>query len=348
MIYLICFTSNGFNICNKLVEEFNKSNIKCIGYSNIKYIKSESKILPLERNVYEWTESFFKKGNTLIFICAIGIAVRSISKFIENKKKDPAVLVIDEKGKFIIPILSGHIGGANQVAYDISNIMNITPVITTATDINDIFSVDVWAVKNNMYILNESEIKNISSALLDNKSVGLYSEFSYTHDMPDNFPKGLQIDENLIQGICISYFTNRKPFKHTLYLIPKCINIGMGCKKDSSIKAVEYLFINTLEEYNISIYAVNKLCTIDIKKNEKAFNYISNKYNISFEYYSKEQLLSVPGQFTSSKFVESVTGVDNICERASAFGEKGKIICNKKSHNGVTISLFLIDYEVRF
>ena len=122
-----------------------------------------------------------------MFIGAAGIVVRSIAPFLTDKVNDPAILVMDEKGKFVIPILSGHLGGANAYAEQLARKIGAVPVITTATDCNQCFAVDLFAQKNGLWIADWHKIKEISSRILEKEPVGWISEY----DVEGVFPMGL-------------------------------------------------------------------------------------------------------------------------------------------------------------
>jgi len=127
-------------------------------------------------NLSEFTEEAFAKADQIIYIGAAGIAVRAIAPHIVSKDRDPGVAVIDELGKFVIPILSGHIGGANDMAKILAQMLGSTPVITTATDINGKLAIDTWAVNHNMTVANIETIKHISAAVLENREIGIYTD----------------------------------------------------------------------------------------------------------------------------------------------------------------------------
>ena len=127
----------------------------------------------------EWTNRQFGQADAIIFVCACGIAVRSIAPFVKSKKTDPAVLVVDECGKYVISLLSGHLGGANELAETVARLLGALPIITTATDLHHQFAVDVFAKKNGCAIASMKAAKEFSAAMLAGESVGFYSEYDW-------------------------------------------------------------------------------------------------------------------------------------------------------------------------
>ena len=168
---LICFTSKGREVMDKLcanlkigVERYVMNSLIAGGMSGG---LSES---DAEQGLSEWTRKVFKTGNTLIFIGACGIAVRAIAPFIEDKTTDPGVLVVDENARFVIPILSGHLGGAVDEAHTVARILDAQAVITTATDVRGEFAVDVFAKNNDLIISDMKKAKDFTARLLETGS----------------------------------------------------------------------------------------------------------------------------------------------------------------------------------
>ena len=299
----------------------------------------------------------FNSNDALVFVGACGIAVRKIAPYVKDKQTDPAVICIDELGTYVIPILSGHIGGANDMARYIAGQMSSTAVITTATDINGRFSVDSWAAKNGFIIDDIKAAKEVSSAILE-QDIQLISEFKIAGQLPagiraeegsgnavrsynDNADK-LRSDIGIYIGCNI-----RKPFSRTLRLIPKAVHLGIGCRKGTDEDSIRQAVDKVLSEHDIDKRAVKCISSIDIKSGEKGLLDYAEYNNLTINFYSVEELNNIDGDFTSSEFVKGITGVDNVCERAAMMGAE-HLLVRKNAVNGVTIAAAIEHMEVHF
>lgn len=289
----------------------------------------------------------FLRSQVLIFIGAVGIAVRSIAPCIQDKTTDPAVIVIDECANFTIPILSGHIGGANSIAKDIAKKIGSVLVVSTATDINNRFSVDDWATKNKFAISSMDIAKEVSATILL-QDIAIKSDFAIRTELA----KGLLLADDGADTADIGiYLTHTliKPFTTTLRLVPKCLVLGIGCRKGTKMHDIEDAVRKTLHENTIDIAAIEKITSIDLKRHEDGLLEFAKNYTMPIEFYSAEQLNAVDGDFTQSNFVKSITGVDNVCERSACLGAcSTNILIHKTVKNSVTIALALKKLEVSF
>ena len=338
-IQLVSFTKQGGKLCALLQNELNRQGHNSMGYS--KYDINGTK--PLACDIRSFTKYAFDTCEAIVFIGAVGIAVRAIAPFIMSKQSDPAVLVIDETAKYVIPVLSGHIGGANDLALSLSHILSAQPIITTATDCNYRFAVDLWALKNGCNIVNVENVKHISAAILNDEKVGLYSDFPIESDLPD----GLIFSNSTRVGIYIGA-EDKQYFQHTLQLIPRQYVLGIGCKKNTKYESLIDFIHSILLEYNIPQNEIEAIASIDLKAEEVALHVLSKKWKVPFYTYSAQQLSLVSGDFTESSFVKATTGVGNICERAAIMACGGKLIVNKTCRDGMTIAIAKKDWRRNF
>ncbi|MBQ6504068.1 MAG: cobalt-precorrin 5A hydrolase [Flexilinea sp.] len=283
----------------------------------------------------------FDWADAMIFIGACGIAVRAIAPHVRSKVTDPAVLCIDEMAQYVIPILSGHIGGANDLTRKIASDLGALPVITTATDINGRFSVDSWAVENRFVIDNMSLAKEVSATILEH-DIPFSSMLAISTELPD----GLVRSDSGELGIFIGW-EKREPYAHTLRLIPPVLHLGIGCKRGTAAETIRKAVSEMLERYNIDSRAIRCAASIDLKADEPGLREYLQNTGLRSEFYSAERLQAVPGEFSRSDFVMKVTGVDNVCERAAMVGAD-QLIVPKTVFSGVTLALAAETKEVRF
>lgn len=327
-ITIISFTKKGIKINLKIVEILKEH--KIFAYSIPRYITDEE-ILPL-KDLKKTVEEHFS-DDAVIFVGATGIAIRAVAPYLKDKFSDPAIIVIDESGRFVIPILSGHVGGANELANYISKALEAIPVITTATDINGVFAVDIFAKKHNLIISSRKLAKDVSSSILDGNGIDIDSDI-YEIDISEIKEK-LKSKEDCALKVRI---TNKIYPADILTLIAKNLCIGIGCKKDTSPKKM-YDFVNSVfKENSLDIRGVRDIVSIDIKKDEKAILELAKSLKAKFYTYTAEELNEVSGDFHESEFVKRVTGIGNVCERA-ALKRADRLLIRKIASEGMTLAI---------
>ncbi len=276
------------------------------------------------------TAELFSEYGALVFVCACGIAVRAIAPLLRSKQTDPAVIVIDEGGNYVIPILSGHLGGANALAKRIAEKTGALAVLTTATDIGGKFSPDSFAKANDLIFSDFAAAKEVASAVLRGETVGLFSDYPC-----ENIPRELSLLREGKIGIRISGDPADKPFEITLSLIPKNIVLGIGCRKDVPYETLRRRVQESLSEAGILPERVCAVATIDRKAEEKAILELCREYRVPLAAYTAEELMRAKGEFSASPFVKSVTGADNVCERSAVMGGN-RLVMRKNAGSGVT------------
>lgn len=324
-IAVISFTKTGADLNQNIRDILEKRGDCCTSYASQRSAGEAEMITPL-KDVKLWVEEEWSKHDGFVFVGAAGIAVRMIAPHIKDKLKDPAVVVVDETARYTISLLSGHIGGANELTEFLASAMNSTPVITTATDVQGKFAIDVWAKNNGLELGDRKAARMLSAAILEGQHVGFYCEYPIEGEIPAE----LTVCNNLKE---LEWYTQR-------IAIRLSYSIGMGCKKNIAPGNVEELFLEKLNEQGIDLKQVEEIATIDLKKDEPALVALSKKYNIPLVWYSTEELAAACIKVESSKFVEGVTGVGNVCERAAFLAsDLGEIVLPKEKGKGVTIAI---------
>ena len=369
-IGMICFTARGTAICRLLCRRFRDTGTESTGYVPRRFWKPEWEaegIRPQDKSLSEWTGSMFGQKRALVFIGAAGIAVRAIAPFVRDKMTDPPVVAADEAGHFCIPLLSGHVGGANELAERMADWLQGIPVITTATDVNGVFAVDVFAVRSGLCITDRKEAKEISAWLLDGGKVGFFcdpecrgAERASGSGPLKNRSSGRET-ENVGYGtedICRHNICRNSVCRHNIWitfrnserptlspdkeavflrLVPKVVVVGVGCRKGTSPDILEGRVLKALESGNIDPAAVKALSTIDIKAGEEAVTRLAGRYGWELRTFTSGELLAVEGEFEESEFVRSTVGVGNVCER-SCTARGGRLLIHKQAGEGVTVA----------
>lgn len=278
-----------------------------------------------------WTAEAFGTYDALVFVGAVGIAVRAVAPYLKSKAKDPAVVAVDECGRFAVPVVSGHLGGANDLAREISKICGAVPVITTATDTNGLFAVDEWAKRQCCAVTDPHGIKAVSAKILAGQTVRVCSEWPIEGECPEGV--------TLTDGSDWDVRVDVRRHEGGLCLAPKALVLGVGCRRGTPREALEAAFRALCAEENLWPEAVCAAATIDLKAEEVGLLDFCAGHGWPLTCYSAEELREAEGTFTPSAFVERTTGVDNVCERSAVLAAGGPLLTGKHAGNGVTMAL---------
>ncbi len=290
--------------------------------------------------IYEMVADLWKRYDSIVFVAAAGIAVRAVAPLLKHKSSDPAVVVVDEKGKFVIPILSGHIGGANRLASKIAEHIGGTPVITTASDVNGIVAFDEMAAERGWKIENLHLLKHVTGTQIDGGKVGYYS------DMETGFPiqKSVVIldkpDSELPSVVVSDRLLNIECKEPTVFLRPSTICLGVGCRRDTPVDKILKAVEDACKEAGISTLSLGSLATIPLKADEPGMVEAAKHLGVPFLIIDEERVAGCEGDFRGSEFVEAVTGgkaVASPCALLSA--EEPELLLDKFIREGVTVSV---------
>lgn len=325
-IAILSITKNGAELSKRL---FNS--IKCDVYVKEDFKFNGAKVIdfPLKKFV----KKIFKMYDALVFIMATGIVVRVIADCLKDKFDDPAVVVIDEKGKFVISLLSGHVGGANELAKKLSKLLNAVPVITTASDVNGIESIDMIAKRYGFEIERREDLSKVSAAIVNSEPVDFIVDPELDIEIES---------KSYIDSAAQVYITNKVVFSKKLHVIlrPKNLVLGIGCKKNIQIKKLLQFVENSLVFSNLSKNSIRAIATIELKKKEDALLKLSKYLNVPLKIYSVEDIKRVENLFEGSEFVKKIIGVGSVARPVGYLeSNMGKELFYSKK-DGMVLSIY--------
>lgn len=368
------FTTNGCVLAQKIVSELEGAR----AWAPCRI--AETVGLPGFDNVGAWAGEAFAHGcDGIVFVGACGIAVRAIAPYVASKMHDPAVVCVDEAGKWAISLLSGHVGGANDLARRIARIVGATPVVTTATDVRGAFAIDEWAARRRLIIANPQLIKHVSGALLEGGHVGVRvgRQVSLTGELPAGFvreecagdtdsasdtndagdirkpcpagaaPDSADASHVLHAHVHIGPELPCENDPYTLHLITRNAVVGVGCRRGCEPATLQDSVETALASLGLAPEAVSTLATIDLKAAEPAVVELAAKHGWLLRAFSAQALAAQSGDFASSEFVRAHVGVDNVCERALACCGATRIL-DKQAHQGTTVAVGLVPKALSF
>lgn len=343
---VIAFTRAGSRYAVRIKEMMEERGDCCEAYGKGKEA-AQWGICAVQEPLRDWTERAFQECDALVFVGAAGIAVRAVAPFVKSKASDPAVLCMDEQGHFVISLLSGHLGGANELTRTIAAELGALPVITTATDAGGRFSVDDFARRENLYLDSLKLAKEIAADVLELRTISVYSDF----ELCGPVPPGLCVQNRGELGISISLDESYDPFPRTLHLVPRITVLGIGCKKGTPAEKIERIVKRVMEQNQLSMHSLAKVASIDLKKEEPGLLEFCGKYGLPLLTYTAEELSGTEHEeeLSESEFVKQVTGVGSVCERSAlrASGRK-RLLQGKTAADGVTLAIAVEKYTVNF
>jgi len=301
-------------------------------------------------------EKIFARYEGMILIMAAGIAVRALAPLLQGKEKDPAVVVVDERGQFAVSLLSGHLGGANDLARAVSSVLGAAAVITTSTDVQGYLAVDVLARDLGVKVEPVSKLAAVNGAVARGEKVLLLSEFPLPLGREHRLwaDAGWQVEVcgeqlwdkaamALAKGDLTVLLTAQQGSDSPLYLRPPSIVAGVGCRKGMSGNEIIRAVQGALELARRSSLSLKKLVSIEAKAQEEGILQATAHFGVDTEFYPAETLRRILSQdqgLAQSSFVNTQMGVGGVCEPASLAGcRQGKLILGKQAKQGVTVAL---------
>lgn len=350
-VELIAFTARGYELALRLAHGLGDAGEEA---------RAAKGFGPDRVPLGSWTAGAFRAADALVYVGATGIAVRAIAPHAASKASDPAVVVLDEGGRWSIPVLSGHLGGANDLARRLAAMCGARAVVTTATDGRGVWAADDWARRHGMAVRGAGAIKAVSGALLAHEPVALASAVPITGALPAGLRRvpapepGACPDAGGLPCCLISPFahdaraardgagaseTAPAPSR-VLQLVPRCVVAGIGCRRGVGAEAIAQAVDEALAAARVLPEALAALASIDIKRDEPGLRAYAARAGLPVSFHAAEELAGVAGSVSPSAFVKRTVGVDNVCER-SALSAGGTLIAPKRARDGVTVALAL-------
>lgn len=319
MIYILSVSSLGDILGEKLSRNF----------SSVYFSKDKIKAVGLN----EITKEAMEKAKGIIFISSTGIAVRAIATYLKGKTIDPGVVVVDAKGEYAISLLSGHLGGGNELAIKVSEILKAMPIITTATDSLGVKAPDMIAKENNLLISDIKKAKDISAFLIEGKKV-VFEDEDKIIDIPKGYIECTEGSENLPKV----KVTNKISGSEALVLVRKNLILGIGCRKDVPKEKMLDFIRESLKEYGYREDSILKISTIDLKSKEEAILNISQVFSVPLEIHSRDEVRKIEHLFKCSDFVRKSIGVGAVAEPC-VYLSGGEIVVERISKEGMTLCI---------
>jgi len=355
---IVAITKHGVELARKLHTKFSHADL----YYMSKFERGDEEarnIQMFEGSVRMLLPALFQSYQGIILIISLGAVVRMIAPILKDKKTDPGVVVIDDKGENVISVLSGHLGGANELTREVAAALGARPIITTASDVQKTIPVDLFGRRFGWQWESADKLTPVSASVVNEEKVAVIQESGernwWMHDtpMPSNIHLFNSIEEALAAEPHAALVVTHRLLKEEEEIIlrngvlyrPKVIVLGMGCNRGTSSEEIESVIQETLQELNMSIKSVKALCTIDLKKDEEGLLAVVKKYGWEFQTYTPEQLNEMKIE-DPSETVYKFTGAYGVSEPAAKrYIGKNELELVKKKSGNVTISVGILDFE---
>lgn len=341
---IVTLSQDGMVLANRLAEHLDDR--ECHIYTKEKYANETTKIITTD--IATFMGSIIGAYQIICCIMATGIVVRAIAPHLEHKSSDPGILVMDTKGDYVISLLSGHLGGANDAARLVSKRLGAQAVITTGTDVKGTMAVDVLAQKINCTIDDFTDAKDVTALILNNDPIALYNLENCDLDaviLPKNIETVTDLTEiNKYAGIIMTTLDTQKedlPIP-SVKLVPRKLVLGVGCRRDTPGERIIQAIQETLTALNLNEKGIKSLATIGLKADEPGIIEAAAFFKAKKIIIPNEMVQMVQSRFEASDFVFKTTGLYAVSEPcgfvASGFG---KCLLQKQKLGGITLSVWL-------
>ncbi len=332
-VSVLAITKNGVNIGQNLKKLFPDWSV----FAPDKLSNGNNAITWYSEPTSEKIVELFKNNNALVCLFSLGAVIRLIAKHLKDKKTDPAIIVIDDKTNFVISVLSGHIGGANELTQEIAKKIGALPVITTAADVNKTIAVDLVGKEFNWKIDDDSTVTKISAHMVNEEPIGVFQEVG-NKNWYKKLPRNVLIYhslENLKKSKSKSYLIisdkiiNDDLAKESVIYRPPSLVIGVGLHWDTSKETIKDGIEHCLEKFKLSSKSIAKIVSIKKPKDVQGLIDIGKEMRIPVEYVNREDLSEISAP-NPSETVKAFEGTASVSEAAAIKVSGGKLIVEKQ------------------
>ena len=316
-IACLTFTRNGFEIAERLRAAFG-------GAVDIFAADAYKDALP----------RIFQEYCGIIFIASTGIAARLSAPFLKDKASDPAIVVVDDLGRYAISLISGHLGGANALANDIAAKLGCQPIITTASDGRGIDAIDLFARRHGLVIANLRDAKTLTAMMVDGRPIRLMSEMPVTL----NYPRLVERDAD--GCVCVTTNERVECGDPCCVLHPRILHVGVGCRKGKAAQAILDAISQVFHAENLSLYSIRSLATVEAKRDEAGIIEAAKQLGAELRIFSTQDIQAVQAQFAASEFVKRTLGITAVSEPCAVLAARGgMLLVPKTAISGVTVAV---------
>lgn len=334
-------TPNGLRLARKLREQLGGLDVYCS--RRLARVEVPSWARPFDELLPAVTDHF-RRYDGHIFVMAAGIVVRVIASLLRDKSVDPAVVVVDDRGRFAISLVSGHIGGANLLTQWVARSLGAQAVITTATDVNQRPAIDLMALAMGLKIENPAAIKGINMALL-------LGEGFPVHDPQQLFPEIFDLGGQAIDARALAVIAREQPGLYVgdqllplppevLTLRPRSLMVGIGCNRGTAMEEMKGLLERVFDDHHLSLLSIGRIASIDVKQNEAGLSALARELGVAQIFFTQAELNQIRHVPNPSPMALKHVGVHSVCEAAAILAARqGRLIVPKQKTANVTIAI---------
>ncbi len=334
-VSVLAITKNGIKIGLDLQKLSSSWKI----YAPSKFSDNNTQIKWYSEPTSKKIEELFKASDALVCIFSLGAVIRLVSPYIKDKKTDPAVLVIDDQAKFVISVLSGHIGGANQLTENIAEKLGGTAVITTAADVNKTIAVDLLGKEFGWEIEDDSTVTKVSAFMVNEEEIGVFQDAGnknwWNKKLPINviiYSSIEELEKSEAKGFLIitdKEIDNQEILKNSVVYRPPTLVVGVGLHGDTTKETIIEGLNECLKKYKLSAKSIAKLVSIKKPQDVQGLIDLGNEFNVPVEYFKKEELaqIEIPNP---SEMVQAFEGTPSVSEAAAMKSSGGQLVVEKQ------------------